>query len=130
MNKRERDKQFELLWKKAKAAGLNAGRNAQVTPMVIGQHANPLDDSSEIKAAWVIPDGPCGFAWITIRPANSSFANWLKRQGLGIKGYYGGLEVSIHEHGQSITRKEAHAHAMAKVLREAGINVTVGSRLD
>jgi len=129
MNKK-RDLEFEKLWQKAKTAGLEAGYNASVTPMVVAQHVDPFDDTSEIKAAWLVPEGPCGFAWITVRPGTTAFARWLKKHAHGHKGYYGGVEVFIDEHGQSIERKEAHAHALADVLRKAGINATVGSRLD
>jgi len=130
MNKRERDRQFAKLWKKAKEAGMKAGENTQPTPMLLTEREQPFDRTSKVVQTWYVQEGPCGFAWITVRPGTTAFARWLKKHAHGHKGYYGGVEVFIDEHGQSIERKEAHAHALAAILREAGINATVGSRLD
>jgi hypothetical protein len=58
-------------------------------------------------------DGVCGFAWVVVKPATSSFAKWLKKTGWADKAYGGGLSIWIGGYNQSMTRKEAHAAAMA-----------------
>lgn len=74
---------------------------------------------------------PCGFAWIKVRPANSPFANWLKKNG-HVRGvaYHGGVDIWVHEFGQSMQRKEAFAHAFAEVIYNAGIKAYAQSRID
>jgi hypothetical protein len=43
----------------------------------------------------------------------------------------GGVDIWISAHGQSIARKESHAHAMAEVLHaELGIKCYANSRED
>lgn len=122
--------EMRALFAKAKAAGAAAGKAAAVVPMVVSQHASPMNDSSPVVKQWHVPDGPCGFAWVTVTPGNCAFANWLKKNGYARKGYYGGVEISISDYGQSIMRKEAHAGAMAGVLQEAGIKAYSNSRMD
>lgn len=121
---------FESLFKAAKAAGVNAGLAAVPAPMVVSEHANPLNDNSAINRMWVVADGPCGFAWINVRPGNSAFAKWVVKVGFGRKAYEGGVNIYIHDHNQSIVRKEAHAYAMADVLKDAGIKAYANSRMD
>lgn len=122
--------EYEDLYRRAKAAGVAAGDSAIPTPMVVTEHTHPLDDHSPAKKQWYVGEGACGFAWVVIRPGTSSFARWLKKKGYARKDYYGGMSIWISEHGQSITRKEAHADAMAAVFREANIEAHAGSRLD
>ena len=80
--------------------------------------------------AWHVSEGPCGFAWVTVKPANSAFGRWLLKNGHARKGYYGGAEIWISAHGQSMARKEAHARAMAEVFEAAGFKAYAGSRMD
>jgi hypothetical protein len=123
--------EMRSLWSKAKAAGLEAAKAVNVPDMIVAKHVNPMDDASPVEKVWQVPGGPCGFAGLKIRPGNSSFANWLKKNGYGrADSYAGGVYVGIHEHGQSLAWKEAHAYAMAEVLRAAGINAYVESRMD
>lgn len=130
----ERDELFARQHAAAHAIGMAAGEEALTTPMVVVQHANPLNDDSEIvKVYEPVMDGPCGFAYVYFRPGNHPFVNWLKRQGIGFKRYYGGWEFSVRAFGQSMQRKEAYARAYANALRSAGIEgLTVGytSRMD
>ena len=77
-----------------------------------------------------VSEGACGFAWVTVKPANSSFGRWLIKNGHARKGYYGGAEIWISAHGQSMARKETHAYAMAQAFREAGFAAFSGSRMD
>ena len=80
------------------------------------------------------PEGNCGFAWVTIKPANSKFANWLKKQVSDQyrihRGCYGGLELWPAGCSQSHERKRAWAEAVATRLRAADIRAHAGDRLD
>ncbi len=80
--------------------------------------------------SWYVADGVCGFAWIKIRPANSSFALWAKKAGIAKPAYGGGLQIWVSGYGQSMQKKEAYAAAYAKVLSEAGIKAHSESRMD
>jgi hypothetical protein len=121
---------FEALFNEARAAGLAAGNGSSPEPMVVVGHSNPLDDSSPVAKRYFVSEGACGFAWVTIRPGNCPFANWLKKTGKGRKAYGGGVQYWVGDHGQSVDRKEAHASAFAKVISAAGITAYAGSRLD
>lgn len=116
----ERYAGYNALIVRAHAEGMRAGREANPVPMIVSGHGSSY---------WV-DDGACGFAWVTIRPATSSFARWLMKEGIARKAYYGGAEIWVREFGQGIARKEAYAVAFAKVLADAGINAVAGSRLD
>lgn len=115
----------------ADKAGKEAVAKLKVTPMVVQQHTNPMDDNSPVKQQWFIEDGVCGFAWVNIKPANSKFANWMKKMGYGrTDSYYGGLSYWIGDYGQSMQKKEAYANAFAGVLQEYGIKAYASSRMD
>lgn len=127
---------YARVWAEAKAAGEAAA--VAVTPEPIFVYEAHLD-GSPVKGGgkWISQYGLCGFAFITIRPATSGFARWLKAQGVGHKGYYGGLEIFVHpEHGrgtpltQSVEVKGAYARAAAEVLRGYGIAASATERLD
>lgn len=114
---------FRDLLERARAAGREAGETARPEPMAVA-------DGFTGQLVEIVAGGPCGFAWVTIRPGGSSFARWLVANGYGRKAYYGGVQVWIGDYGQSIARKYAHACAMADTFRAAGIDATAGSRLD
>lgn len=82
----------------------------------------------------VCTEGLCGFAWVTIKPATTPFARWLKKQESDDyrihRGCYGGLELWPSLHTQSIARKKAWADAVAKRLKAADVNAVAGDRLD
>ena len=155
-DKEQRADEFEALWQKAVAAGLGAGRASRPTPMIVytpkdvfasfGEDDKPefakdaagnllvtpgnIDTKSPV---YEIEGGVCGFAWVNIKPGNCPFANWMKKIGKiarDSKSYYGGVDVWVHEFGQSMERKESYAHAFAAVLREAGIKAHSMSRMD
>jgi len=115
------DEAFRAIYDRAVEAGLAAGESVVPTPMHIvggGQH-------------WEIPEGPCGFAWVNVKPGTSRFARWLKSEGLAqTDSYYGGVTIWISDYDQSHTQKSAHAKAMADSLSESGIKAYNGSRLD
>ena len=79
-------------------------------------------------------DGLCGFAWVRLKPANSPFANWLRKQEnkrfRTHRGYPTGLEMWPAGVSQSWERKKAWASAVAKVLSDAGLKAYAGDRLD
>lgn len=65
-----------------------------------------------------------------MRPATCGFAKWLKEHKGARVGYQGGMEFWIRGYGQSMQKKEAYAHAFAKVVSEAGISAYGDSRMD
>lgn len=123
---------FKALFEKARAAGLASGNACVPVAMRVVERENPFNDASPIKKDYgVYADGACGFAWINVKPGNSAFARWLVANRYASKdGYAGGVSFSIADHRQSLAKKEAHAHVMARVLREAGIKAYSNSRMD
>lgn len=140
--KKTNKNQWIELAEKAHKAGLKAAEDCVPTPMVVAQHANPLDDSSPVTKAWHVPSGVCGFAWVNVKykGAGAKFLNALKKQGLAgdindhcewrKDSYYGGYTHWVHVGGQSYEIKCAYASAYANVLNEAGIKAYSMSRLD
>ena len=121
--------QTQELFSQAHEAGLTAGNAITPNPMVVQRHANMMNDSSPVAQGWIVPDGPCGFAWINT-PGTSAFARWLKKTGKARKSYAGGYNISVSEFGQSMSRKEAYANAFAKVLTAEGVTACAESRMD
>ncbi len=118
------------LFRKAKAAALEAGSGANPVAMIV-QDADVITGGPVPGGkAYFVPDGVCGFASVVVKPGTSSFARYLVKNELARKNYYGGVAVSIREFNQSLARKEAAAEAMAKVFSEAGIRAYVDSRMD
>ncbi len=120
------------IYREAYEAGLKAGKEVQVTPMIVGTETSPFSNIiDETKQTYFVEGGVCGFAWVKIRPARGKFVQWLKEQNIGSKdNYEGGYTIWCHEFGQSLTRKEAFVGAFAKVLREYGIDAYGQSRID
>jgi hypothetical protein len=128
--KQEKPKQdFAAVYAEAHAAGMAAGNGANVIPMQVQQHANMLDDSSPVVKRYDVPDGVCGFAWISFK-GNTAFGRWMKSKDLAHAGTYGGLSVWVGQFNQSMQRKEAYAHAFATVLGKHGIEAYPQSRMD
>lgn len=125
-----KDKQFQEIYNKAHEAGMAAVEKLNVVPMIVEGHANPLDDNSPVTKRYFVADGQCGFAWVVIKPANSSFSKWLVKNNLARKHYPSGISIWISYFNQSIQKKETYAYAFAKVLQEAGIKAQADSRLD
>ena len=124
-------RQAQDLFSKAYSAGLEAGDAYTPRPMVVGTPTTPLgNDIDPSKRTYYVPDGVCGFAWIVIRPGNSSLARHAVRLGIGSKAYGGGVAIWIHDHRQSLERKQQHAHAYAKILSQAGVDAYAQSRID
>jgi hypothetical protein len=85
----------------------------------------------------------CGFAWVTVRPARGPFVTWCKKQikategrreqrAFGDRACDGGWQFWApgEYNGQSMDLKEAGAVAFAKVLRNYGLDASVGTRAD
>jgi phosphoserine phosphatase len=106
------------LWNRAQAAGAEAAEAAQ--PQMIGIAGRPEYGTFPI----------CGFAWVKVTPGTCGFAKWLKAAGLASPSYSGGVDVWVSEYNQSFDRKLAYAEAVARVLRDAGLQAVAGSRLD
>lgn len=114
---------YAAIWAEADVAGLSAARACQTTPMVVVSLTDPRQPHE------YVPDGPCGFAWVTV-PGNTSFGRWAKKHGLMTKAYPKGLMHWVRVGQQSIQIKEAYARAFATILNEHGIPATWNSRLD
>ena len=122
---------YQRIWGEAIAAGMQALAACTPTPMIVQQHKDMLDDASPVDKQWFVEGGVCGFAWVSIKPATSSFARWLKEKGYAkVDGYAGGLCHWVRDGGQSMQRKLAYADAMAEVLRKYGITAHAMSRMD
>jgi hypothetical protein len=123
---------FQDLYERAHQAGMNAASAAKVQPMIVGTPTSIFsNDIDETKPTYFVPDGPCGFAEVIVKPGNSRFANWLKRNDIGSTRHYGGgVSVWVSQFGQSYQRKMEYARAFADVLRSEGINAFSTGRLD
>ena len=117
---------------KARAAGLAAVKDCVPIPMVVVQRADPLNDNSPVVKQYApVMDGPCGFAWVNVKPGNSAFAKYLKAEGLARSdSYEGGVTMWVSEFNQSMAKKEAYAYAFSEVLRAEGIRAYANSRMD
>jgi len=123
---------FETLYSRAHTAGIAAATQARVQPMIVGQAKSAFSNEiDETKPTHFIEDGVCGFAEVIVKPGNSRFANWLKKQKIAEKRYYGsGVSIWISDFGQSYQRKIEYARAFAEVLRKENINASATGRLD
>lgn len=113
---------YEKLFNEACAAGYAAGDHMTPKPMGV---VDPVSGQ-----AWRVNEGLCGFASVIVRKANTGFGHWLIKTGKARRAYYGGAEIWIGAHNQSYERKEAHARAMAHVIKESGFDAYSTSRLD
>lgn len=144
--------EFRSLLDRAAEAGRRAAAEAVPTPMVVVEADLLTGRPRPGGRSWGAPEGPCGFAWVTIRPATSALARYIRRHemapedrlypdpawharcdsqgGSWHRSSGGGYEFWVWSGGQSVARKEAYAQAYARVLTEAGWPATYGSRLD
>lgn len=107
-----------VLYSYACGAGERAAENCIPTPIYFQGYEEP------------VLDGAAGFAWIIIRDARKRFPRWLKKQGVGYLGYYGGWVIHAKSRSQSYEKEKAYADAFAQVLRQNGVDCYVKSRLD
>ena len=121
----------EKVLERAHLMGMDAGRRASVTPMIVGTPTEFMGSEIDYsKETYFVESGVCGFAGVVIKPAQGKFVSYLKSINKGRKHYYGGYYVPVKEFGLSLTRKEAYASAFADVLTEVGMKVYVDSRMD
>jgi hypothetical protein len=75
---------------------------------------------------------PCGFAWVTIKPARGKFISFLKDRKVGRKSESSGWTIwNPSQHmTQWLDAKLVGAEAFADVLRKHGINAQADSRWD
>ena len=120
------------VYAEAHAAGMAAGNGCTPPPMVVGTPTTPLgNDIDYSKETYYVADGPCGFAWINIKPARGKVVKYLKDNDIGRKdSYYGGYTIWVSGFGQSMTRKENYARAFVKALEENGLKAYAMSRMD
>jgi hypothetical protein len=139
-------RRFKALYEKAMAAAVAASDAAKPAAMVVGTPKNMMaslmggDDGGfrEDRPTYVVSDGPCGFAWVTLYAERGGesrrFVNTLRKLGLARHSEYeGGYLVHFTMlGGQSYQRKTAAAHAFAEVLRGEveGLRAYGQSRLD
>ena len=109
-------KRYALLYNRALQAGLTAGKEVVPRPL-------------RLKGFEPIYEGICGFATVNV-PGNTAFGRWVKKAGHGDKSYRGGLDIWIHQFGQSYERKMAMATAMAEVLQSGGVNAHSRGNVD
>jgi len=130
------ENRFQEIWNEADTAGRKAGLEVETTPFRVVQHSNPLDDNSPVVRAFGIIPGPCGFAWVIIKPAYSRFAKWLIASGkASVDSYYGGVHIWVSEFGQLMERKEAYARAFSEIIEKYKDELKLksiwyGSRMD
>ena len=90
-------------------------------------------DVTDGATMWHVPDGLCGFAWISI-PGNTPLGRAWKSLGLAKKAYPKGLSIWVSEFNQSYELKSVYARAFVKALRTISPDLAVGvyadSRLD
>jgi hypothetical protein len=115
-------KTFAQIHNEAHEAGITAGLKACPIPMLV------TEESARART-WLVDEGACGFAWVAFK-CNTAWGRWAKKEGIARSHYPSGLCVWVGEFGQSVTRKEAYAHAYALVLKENGIEAYSDSRLD
>ena len=81
----------------------------------------------------------CGFANVSIHPARGRFVTFMKKAGIGDKGYGGGYRISYydimpqdHEYRgtQSMSIKEEACEAFRDELKTYGMTVYAESRAD
>lgn len=122
--RKQRAEIFRQVFDEANRAGFAAGE--AVTPSVMGVR-NEMTGQT-----WIDREGPCGFAWVRVRPGTSAFAKWLVKNGRARRAHAGGVDIWISAHEQSMERKSAHAVKMAEMLRaKLGIDgISAGSRMD
>lgn len=108
---------FRDIIREAEEAGHNAATACTPRPMIVGSPSTPFgSDIDPSKPVHYVADGMCGFAWVKVSPATSSFAKWAVKEAGFRKSYNGGIDRWVSAYNQSVARKEAYARAFAEVL--------------
>lgn len=134
---------YERILTEACVAAQSAFDAKVPVPMVVTEHANPLNDSSPVKRGWLVQGGVCGFAWVKMRNARTGLAKFMKDQGR--QSTFGFARTDEYNGGgihwtprlsmegtscQSMERKEAACAAAASVLVKYGFDAYMDSRMD
>lgn len=121
---------FNAMLRKALDAGYSAAQAVQVQKMRVIE-ADPLTGQPLPGARPSEAFEPCGFAWVKV-PGNTPFGRYVKKTypQKFRKAYGPGLQYWVSDFEQSMYRKEAFAQAMARVLREHGVEAYADSRMD
>lgn len=131
--RKDRYTHYAKVWADAVAAGKAAGDGHRPEPMYVTE-GDLLGRPRPGAPVECVPDGVCGFAWVSVRPGTTSFARWLVKNAGARKDYYGGVSVWIGGWNQSYERKMAAAQAMADVLNrdlgEPKVGIYASGRLD
>ena len=131
-------KTLTAICENASAVGYAAVQTARVVPMVVGQETSLFSGViDETKTTYFVEDGICGFAWVSVYPANKGNTRLgkderraLEAVGFRNNDYEKSYQLWISNFNQSMQKKEAYADAYAKVLRGHGIRAYSGSRMD
>lgn len=112
-----------LIWEEAERAGRTAALRHKPRPVMYN------DSTGRLRS--LAPVGPCGLAWINIKPVRDPMAKYLVKAGLARRdSAEGGVTVWIADYGQSMELKFAHARAAAAVLVRCGIRANAQFRED
>ena len=112
------------------AQGCAAGLGDNPDPMVV------VDSATGQR--WDVSGGACGLAWVNV-PLNTALGKAILRNYEGARGgifaahkaYGGGVDLWVSGFGQSLSRKEAAAGAVARYLTSKGYKgVGFRSRMD
>jgi hypothetical protein len=98
--------------------------------LLLAANAAGVQAAAESPYQEQVPVGGCGFAWVRVFNAGSSFGRWLVKEKGWTKHYRGGVQMSVSSYGQSEPLKMAYASAYAATLRAVGINAYPGSYLN
>ena len=125
------DDEMTRVWVYANRLAHEAVVGATIVPMTVCEADVLTGEPLKGGQSWFVPDGPCGFAWIVVRPATGRFARWLKSENIGRYGSYErGIVIWISQYNQSIQKKSIHAWKLAETLRSFGINARAYDRMD
>lgn len=129
------DAQMEEIHVEANRRGLEAVEKCVPTPMLVGSPTTPFgSDIDYSKNVEFVAGGVCGFAWAIIRPANSRFANFLKRKSYGkYSSYERAVMVNAPMATQSMQLKEAYCKAYSEYIKSMNIHnvrASMMSRMD
>ena len=122
----------------AHQAGIDAVAALTVTPMIVGEAKSILSNEIDYsKPTEYVADGPCGFAWVDIRPIHKGNTKLGKAErkvyesmGFSKDEYKKCYSLWIGLFNQSVQKKSTYAAAYAEVLRGNGIPAYSGSRMD
>lgn len=126
---------FKEIYVDCVKAGEEEMYKCRTTPMIVETHRDMFDDNSPVIKREIIEAGPCGFAWLVIKPTRSRFCSWLRENNLArYSEHERGVVIFAHVGGQSVQLKEAWTHGFYKELmkHKETLKITIESysRLD